>query len=333
MSIQPHPNCAHAVVALIATRGRDDLLLTRAIPAVLGQARSPERLVVVLDESKEERSDTDLVKFEKRVRILCGDLHVTILRNRRTPSRAAGAWNTGLDQLHRDAAPANESGRFFVAILDDDDMWEPDHLELCLKQAVAADLSMVGAGLIRHDTSSDAGHRHAIPERLDPRELFVRGQHIQGSNLFVRLDMLLKAGMFDEHLPSCTDRDLCIRLADLPDLRFGRIDRHTVHHYADPRPDRLSTPGSTHKLDGLTRFWHKHADRFDGEAREQFARRAHELFGWTPPNDQVSTETIPELSQPPRPVDLVVGFVTDAVVPEHVRGLLEDLCQLCADSG
>ncbi|MFN9971742.1 MAG: glycosyltransferase, partial [Phycisphaerae bacterium] len=175
-----------------------------------------------------ELPDDALAEQTRRLRALCrGRVRLTVMRNRRTPARASGAWNSGLDQLHRDI---RQPDLVFVAVLDDDDSWEPDHLECCFDAAHSGDLNMVASGLIRHETEGDPGHRHSIPSKLDARELFVRGQHIQGSNLFVRLDLLLDAGGFDERLPSCTDRDLCLRLARLPELRFGPTQKHTVHH-------------------------------------------------------------------------------------------------------
>ncbi|MCH8270143.1 MAG: glycosyltransferase [Planctomycetes bacterium] len=333
MSSKLRPHHARSVIALIATHGRDDLLLQRAIPSILGQTAAPERLMLVVDQTKDELPDSALASFAKRVQARCGGIPASVLRNRRTLHTAAGAWNSGIDQLHRDARLMARPNLCFVAVLDDDDAWEPGHLELCIEQAVTRDLGMVASGVIRHESVDDPGHRHGIPERLNPRELFIRGQHIQGSNLFVRLDMLLKAGCFDEHLPSCTDRDMCIRLADLPDLRFGRVEDYTVHHFADPRSDRLSAPGSRPKLEGLTRFWGKYADRFDHGAREEFAKRAHDLFGWALPKAQAVAAVIPNLSEPPRPLSLVVGFVTDAMVPVHVCELLEDLASLASRPG
>lgn len=328
MTSKIRPHCARTVVALIATHDREHLLLTRAIPSVLAQTTPPDRLLVVLDKSKDEMSDEAIAAFARRLQSECGEVPVTVLRNFRTPRRAAGAWNTGLDQLHRDARLIARPELCFVAILDDDDAWEPDHIELCLEAAVAGDLGMVASGLVRHEQPSDEGHRHSIPEALDAREQFIRGQHIQGSNLFVRLDAILKAGGFDEYLPSCTDRDLCIRLARLSGLRFGRVERHTVHHYADSRPDRLSAPSSEAKLEGLSRFWRKYADQFDESARRDFIERAQRLFGWKVPEPRVSTVEIPAIRQAPEPVSLIAGFVTDAAPPGHVRGLLEDLLAL-----
>ena len=317
---------ARSVVALLATRGRPDLLALRALPSILAQSRLPDRILVVVDQPLSELPDDALAEQARQLRALCrGRVRLTVMRNRRTPTRASGAWNSGLDQLHRDH---RQPDLVFVAVLDDDDAWEPDHLECCFSAALAGDLNMVASGLIRHETAGDPGHRHLIPSRLDARELFVRGQHIQGSNLFVRLDLLLLAGGFDERLPSCTDRDLCLRLVALEELRFGSTDRHTVHHYADPRPDRLSTPASPAKLDGLTRFLRKHGLRFDAATRTAAEVRAAERFGWTPPVQLPVLVPIAPPTEPAEPLNLVVGFVTDALVPPHVHGLLDDLVRL-----
>ena len=331
MDTRPQSHHVRCVAALVATRGRIDLLRQRSIPSILAQSRLPDRLVIVVDQSKDELSDSELKALADSLQADCsGRLPVTVLRNRRTQQRASGAWNTGIDQLHRDGHIMRQPDLWFVAILDDDDAWEPEHLEACLEEAVAADLNMVVSGLIRHDFIDDAGRRQTIPQTLEPREQFIGGQHIQGSNLFVRLDILLQVGGFDEHLPSCTDRDLCIRLSALPMLRFGCTSCHTVHHFADARADRLSAPSSSAKFDGLTRFWLKHADRFDEAARTEAAERALRLFGWRLPPLACESGHLPPLVRGGRQLSLIAGFVTDAKPPSHVDGLLEDLLALAS---
>ncbi len=322
---------ARSVVALLATRGRFDLLSFRALPSILAQSRLPDRILVVVDQSPTELPDDALAEQARQLRALCsGKVRLTVLRNRRTPVRASSAWNTGLDQLHRET---RQPDLLFVAILDDDDAWEADHLACCLDAAMAGDLNMVASGLIRHGADGTPEHLHSIPRHLDASELFVRGQHIQGSNLFVRLDLLLLAGGFDEHLPSCTDRDLCLRLARLSELRFGAVQKHTVHHYADSRPDRLTIPGSEAKLTGLSRFLRKHSDAFPPEVTAAAEERARTLFGWRPspaPNPSVE---VPQPAAPTRCLDFVFGFVTDSHVPGHVNGLLDDLLRLQGQHG
>jgi len=139
--------------------------------------------------------------------------------------------------------------------------------------------------------------------------------------------------MFDEHLPSCTDRDLCVRLADVAGFRFASVNVHTVHHYADDRRDRLSTPGADAKTKGLTRFFEKHGPRFDGEARRLAEKRAKELFGWAPGDAAATPSLIADPKEVDQPANLVVGFVTDSSCSVHVARLLEDLLALSVDPG
>ena len=66
------------------------------------------------------------------------------------------------------------------------------------------------------------------PARLDVTDLLVRNPHIQGSNLFVRFRRLLEVGGFDEALASTTDRDICIRLADMGAVEYGVVSEHQL---------------------------------------------------------------------------------------------------------
>lgn len=81
-------------------------------------------------------------------------------------------------------------------------------------------------------------------DELDAGELLVRNPHIQGSNLFVRLAKILDAGGFGEALVRTTDRDACIRLADLGTVRYGKLSDYLVHHYAEDDRPRLSSPAA-----------------------------------------------------------------------------------------
>ena len=130
-----------------------------------------------------------------------------------------------------------------MAVLDDDDSWAETYLEHCEKEIIRDGLDMVAAGLVFHHGDDAEGEPLAPPDSLNVSDLLVRNTHIQGSNLVVRLRKLLEAGGFDETLASRTDRDLCIRLADLGTVKFGATDECLVHHFADEDRPRLSTPG------------------------------------------------------------------------------------------
>ena len=315
------------LAVLIATRNRPQLL-QRALNCVWSQSRLPDHLVVIDDARPGEISlDHRSVDSASRRR----GIHPILLRNQRT-SGPAGAWNSGLDQLYR--RYESDPSHVFVAILDDDDEWDSDHLAVCWDQAVGRSLHMVVSGITRIDPRHPTGIRHAIPDGLDSDRLLATGQHIQGSNLFVRLDKLLDAGLFSEELPSCTDRDLCLKLEELGDLRLASTRRWTVAHHADERDDRCSTPNSPQKREGLTRFWLKWRHRMSDTVEAEFLSIAESRFGWRPPNESLppsrafQEEQKAGIKSPTdRTVNLVVGVATDSSTPDKLVPLLEWLLE------
>jgi len=83
--------------------------------------------------------------------------------------------------------------------------------------------------------------------------------------------------------PSCTDRDLCIRIFDVADdLIIKATEVHSVHHFAESGRPRLSSRSSTSKKVGILRFAHKHERRMTKEQREAFWDRAKSLFSVVP---------------------------------------------------
>ena len=269
-----HP-IANTLVALVATAHRTELLKHRALPSIERQSRPPSRVIVVVDSGDDAAAERTegLVRGWRPAGIAVDA--VDFLRNRRTKG-AAGAWNSGLDHLLR---TCDDPERLYVAILDDDDRWDPDHLQQCLEAAESRDLDMVAAGFRRIEEGAEP--RLVTPPRsLDVASFLVGNPGIQGSNLVCRLRVLLEAGLFDESLPSCTDRDLCIRIAELPDVRYGAVSGPTVRHFACGSRPRLSTPGSSAKTRGLDRFFRKYRDRMSDGQRAEFRAQAGRRFGW-----------------------------------------------------
>jgi hypothetical protein len=205
-----------------------------------------------------------------------------------------------------------------LEIADDDDCWEPNHIAACLQalqqqqQQQQQQQTMSISGIIRHTTPSlpqpaitpGTGTKQSLPAAgpLTAAQFLIGNPHIQGSNLFVRLDKLLQAGGFNEWLPSTTDRDLCIRLAGVG-VAAAVTQQHTVHHFA-PAPaaaaaagesnsagassqsaaaaavTRLSEPASAAKAAGLHRFYHDMwGPHMTAAQQETACRRAVQLFG------------------------------------------------------
>ncbi len=305
------------IAALVPTHDRPGFLVERSLASIARQTRAPDYLIIIDDSSPAARPANQRIAEGFQ----CTGTRVVYLENDRTPG-LSGAVNTALMWLQAEAPSA------LVAMLDDDDAWERDYLERCERFLTENDLDMVAAGIIYHETGGKRRHLSS-PPKLDVDELLVRNPHIQGSNLFVRAEKLLEAGGFDETLVSTTDRDLCIRLADLGSVRYGNLPDYLVHHHADDDRPRLSSRGSEAKCAGLRYFYRKHSGRMTTEQREAFIQRSRNLFDCDP----TVSPSVPAFEQPsPRSsgdgdhLDLVVGAITSPEV-DYVSDLLESLCR------
>ena len=324
------------VAVVVATADRSALLERRALPSIAGQSRPPSRVVIVDDSG----NDAAAARTARAVRAWRpAGVAVDFLRNRRTKG-ASGAWNSGLDHLLRTYANPR---LLHVAILDDDDRWDPHHLETCLALVERHDLDMVATPFWR-TSESEKPCIETPPRSLDIADFLIGNPGIQGSNLVARLSALLEAGMFDESLQSCTDRDLCIRLAELPGLRYGATSDPTAHHFACESRERLSTPGSSAKTTGLDRFYRKYRGRMSGAQRAAFRARAKRCFAWTESAPQPATGDAAgsQLSLPPpsssstplqAPPHLIVGLIADTARLDQMGNLLADLRGLAEEPG
>lgn len=326
----PGPRSALTVAVVIATRNRPGLLAQRSLTSIQRQTRCPDYLVVIDDSDASIRPDNRNIVNDLRLH----GCRIIYLTNSRTQG-AAGAWNTGLDWLRRHAGDPRS---VLVAVLDDDDEWEPEHLAACAAAVVVGPCDMVASGIMRL-TDSAPPRPQLPPTDLDAGLFLIGNPHIQGSNLFVRLSALLAAGTFDESLKSCTDRDLCIRLVDLGWVRYRALHDLTVRHFAESTRPRLSSPTDDPKKRGLDRFWSKWHGRMSPEQRRACLERATTLFGWEP---RPEPETTPEARGPllparePSPRELahaddlvlVVGVIADDDHAAQCARLFDDLVSL-----
>ena len=264
------------VAVIVATCDRSELLAIRSIPSIMNQTRKPDLLIVVDDSTSPIHKKANYEYIES---IKSNLPDVKFIDNQRTAG-ASGAWNTGIDLLFQQSEAPNET---FLAILDDDDAWKPTYLEKCVSLTIRMNADAVAADISRIEELGAPPLEDPGPNSLNAQDFLVGNPGVQASNLFVRLTKILMAGCFDESLHSCTDRDLCIRLADLHDIRFVRLDEALVTHYAEPERLRLTSSGSPAKIAGLDAFWSKYAGRMTPQQRHSFCDRAESLFMWKRP--------------------------------------------------
>ncbi|XOZ32334.1 glycosyltransferase [Halomonadaceae bacterium KBTZ08] len=304
----------HSVI--VATHRRSELL-KRALHSIASQSLLPDRVVIVDDTPRPETDLNGLRDLGEHF-----GLTLEVLANRRTAG-ASGAWNTALDHLQRNDPTPHEH---LVSILDDDDWWEADYLQ-SVSTTAEKGYEVVAGTLTRLDGATPSGRRIAPPSELDASAFLKGNPGIQGSNLSARLSTFLEAGLFDEALSSCTDRDLCIRLADIRP-EFCALSEAVANHDTLHDQPRLSDKDNKAKQQGLDIFHAKWRRRMTEEQYEASVARAHELFNWSPSgylHQTTSQSTTITHTTSGEPLSLVVGVIVDGHKPQRCQPLLEGL--------
>ena len=256
------PTCC----ALVATRDRLESLSGTSLPSIRRQTCHPCFVLIVNDGKPFAEVE------QTRLSSLLSPIPVVALQNENAPG-AAGAWNHGLRYL----LSACFGG--FVAILDDDDHWDADHLATNLEVASREKANVVISGL-RMVMDGCAVDRELITS-LSYRQFLTGNPGWQGSNTFVHIDLLRSVGGFRDGLQSTNDRDLAIRLLKHPDCRIGYTARWTSTWHLARDGGQLSSRGATAKLAGLRWFWHFYGGEMTSEEAGRFFSRAEERFGFT----------------------------------------------------
>lgn len=239
-----------------------------AVESMAEQSRHLNALVLVCD------SGAPCLDLQSEVAPLMAPMPVHLLANAAAPG-AAGSWNTGIRFI-----AGHWPGRSYVAMLDDDDAWDAGHVQTCMAHARAhawPDVVVSGLRIVKAGVELP---RPAV-SRLEAGDFLAGNPGWQGSNTFIRLDALLRAGAFTEGLASCNDRDLAVRVLSLQSVRTACTGRHTATWHLDASRDQLSRRRGQAKRDGLARFFELHGHRMDAAQRAAFFARAKELFGWS----------------------------------------------------
>lgn len=257
-----------AVIGLMATLPCRRESRRDAVASMATQSRRLDALVLVID------SDAADPELQPELANVMAVTPVHVLANAAMPG-AAGSWNTGISFV-----AAHWPGRSYVAMLDDDDAWDADHVQTCMEHARAhawSDVVVSGLRMVK------AGVEIPRPpvSRLAVCDFLTGNPGWQGSNTFIRLDTLLEAGGFTEGLASCNDRDLAVRVLSLNAVRTACTGRHTATWHLDGGQGQLSRRRGAAKRNGLARFFDLHGHHMDAAQRARFFTRAQDLFDWS----------------------------------------------------
>jgi len=171
-------------------------LIAACLDSVLAQTYKDFEAIVVNDGSP------DTAELEK----ILEPYMSRIVYFKQENKRAAGARNNAIRQAHGE----------FVAFLDSDDTWLPDHLALQM-QLIAEDpsLDLVYANALLVTPDREREFMEQCPSRGEAtfQALIVERCQIPISTVVARRRTLLEAGLFDETLPRCDDYDMWARAA------------------------------------------------------------------------------------------------------------------------
>jgi glycosyltransferase involved in cell wall biosynthesis len=213
------------VSVLIPTYNRAGVL-GRAIESVLTQTFPDFELIVVDDGSTDNTVEVVQGFRDPRVRLV------------------RLATNCGLSRARNEGIRAARGE--FVAFLDDDDEWLPRKLALQVARLRESDdpqTSVVYCRSLQTDelTRATVPH-HGVIHEGDVFDALIRGWFPRSPSLFmVKRSSLLSVGCFDEALPSASDYDLWLRLAEASN-HFVAVGEPLVIKHENAGPQLSSDP-------------------------------------------------------------------------------------------
>ncbi|MCL2380871.1 MAG: glycosyltransferase [Treponema sp.] len=296
------------ITGIIATKNRSNLL-EKAIQSALNQTQKPDKLIIV--------SDSDIANQESE-NTMCQSLKVTFLKNI-CARNYAGSLNTAVYTLISDRLfQSYDFSDIYLAFLDDDDVWHSDYIETCV-DSIKHNEDIIISGI--NYRNEDGTKPLSIPQKIELLDFLKGNPHIQGSNTFIKLTLLLKAGMFDESMPSTTDRDLFIRIM-LLNPSYAVVNKHLVDIDASNSRNRI-TNNKELKTDGLRKFFYKYAGLMNKEVKDAFFERSDRIHSIN--RQAIETDAnmfMPPSSEIPRDNKKYQGWLTAGfIATDHELGL------------
>jgi glycosyltransferase involved in cell wall biosynthesis len=255
---------AHTIIGIITTKNRYKLL-SRAVSSAISQTKKLDKIIICSDSNESE-----CIAKEKSLAVKHRIFYISNNHTRNCP----GVKNCAvLSYIRNNLVDIHKFDSHYIAFLDDDDLWHETYIEKCFNNIID-EPDFIVSGLIFQD--GDSEKKLSIPQNLDVASFLRSNQHIQGSNIFIKLTSLLKCGLFDENMSSTVDRDLFVRLMFLTP-NYVIINEHLV--YADVDNSRWRVTNSIElKKEGLKKFFLKYSGIMSADTKSAFFGRVKRLF-------------------------------------------------------
>lgn len=241
-----------SVSVIIPTYNRADLI-ARAIESVLNQSYKPSEIVVIDDCSSDDTQAT--------INAYSGKIPLAYIRMR---ENCGGA-------VARNAGIARASGAY-IAFLDSDDEWQPNHLRKLINVAAGRSDDFVVAGSALRIgkrpkvlPGREFPQRYGIADRLD----FVLSAPLafQTSTLLMPRETARRY-MFDPHLRRHQDWDLIFRMIE-NNVAMTLLPDATIKYYA-PLTEVAGNVGISRSVFPSLRFFVKHRASMSKKTKARF---------------------------------------------------------------
>lgn len=198
------------ISVILPTYNRREIL-KETIRSVLSQTYRNFELIVVNDGGADVRDIIDAFEGDGRIEYIVHPENLGV----------AAARNTGLKAARGE----------YIAYIDDDDIYYPDHLETVVRELEKGVYPVVYTGANALTREWITGRYVIVDETLgfnaeyDPEKLLV-GNYIPTLNIAHRKELIDEMGLFDETMETHEDWDLWIRFS--LKYEFSHIDRITT---------------------------------------------------------------------------------------------------------
>ena len=188
---------ARVVGCVIPTHDRADLL-REALASVLSQDLPAGVAIDVVVVDDTESSATTAIVEELDAATVA---RVRLVHRTEGPGGASASRNAGAALVDGDV----------LAFLDDDDIWESDHLRRLLDALDAAGTDMAVSWMDEFHPSGEILPTRRMTLGLTARDAVVENVGLRGSNLLLTRASFEGIGGFDPALPVSNDKDLLVR--------------------------------------------------------------------------------------------------------------------------
>jgi len=186
--------------------------------------------VIVTEDGSSDRTQSFVQEFAANV-------PQRVIYNRNKKNQGVPATrNTGI------AAASGE----WVALLDADDLWKPDHLESLLSTCQIEEPDLVFAGSVLYDNATWTRLGLQAPSEADladlPLALFTGRLSIPSSAVMIRRESLKKFGPFYKEYPNCSSNEYWLRILSMGGrLSYSGTNTCIYRQNLAPQPRKVTT--------------------------------------------------------------------------------------------